>query len=229
MRRDPWAGAVAHLRGADPRWAPFIDRAGPCLLRPQRDRFAILVRAIIGQQISSRAAATIDARLRDLAGTPHDPAALTALGEAGLRSCGLSGVKARYVLNLADAVGSGRLPLGRIGTWNDQTIIDRLVTVKGVGTWTAHMFLIFALNRPDVLPTGDLGIRVGIRSFFQLSELPTPPQCIPFAEPWRPYRSIAMWYLWRGIPAASTAASPLVTPVSESGDGTDPSPITGSE
>ena len=209
MRRDPWAGAVAHLEEADPRWGPLIARIGPCRLRPRRDRFGTLVRAIIGQQISTRAAATIDARLLALAGTPHDPASILALGESGLRSVGLSGVKARYVMNLAEAVAGGSLPLRRIGAWDDAAIVDRLTAIKGVGSWTAQMFLIFALNRPDVLPVGDLGVRVGIRNHFGLPDLPAPAQCVALAEPWRPYRTVAMWYLWRGL---SSDAPPVPAP-----------------
>ena len=208
LRSDPWAAAVAHLRAVDPRWDSVIERVGPCPLRPRpvRDRFGTLVRAIIGQQISSKAAASIDARLRALAGTPHEPAALLALGEAQLRAAGLSGVKARYVLNLAEAAADGRIPLGRIGALDDEQIIARLTAVKGIGRWTAEMFLIFALNRPDVLPVDDLGIRAGLRDHYGLAELPTPRGCVPLAEPWRPYRSVAMWYLWRrrDTPAPAT-------------------------
>jgi DNA-3-methyladenine glycosylase II len=172
---------------------------GPCRLRPRRDRFGTLVRAIIGQQISTRAAATIDARLRALAGEPHDPDGILSVGEAGLRQCGLSGVKAHYVLNLAEAVKDGRVPLRRIGVLDDREIVARLTQVKGIGTWTAEMFLIFALNRPDVLPVADLGVRVGFRDYFGLAELPAPRICVELAEPWRPYRTVAMWYLWRGL------------------------------
>ncbi len=198
--RDPWAAAVAHLRAVDPKWAPVIDRVGPCALRPRRDRFGTLVRAIVGQQISSKAAASIDARLRALETTPlHDPARLLALGEPGLRSAGLSGVKARYVLNLADAVAEGRLPLANLGRLGDQAIVDRLTAIKGIGVWTAEMFLIFALNRPDVLPVGDLGIRSGLRDHHGLAELPPPARCVALAEPWRPFRTVAMWYLWRRL------------------------------
>jgi len=199
LRTDPWASAVAHLVGVDPRWVPLIQRAGACQLRPRRDRFGTIVRAIIGQQISARAAATIDARLRGLAGAVHEPLALIAQGEAGLRSVGLSGVKARYVLNVAEAAVEGRLPLAQTGRWKDEAIVARMTEIKGIGVWTAQMYLIFAMNRPDVLPTGDLGVRAGLRTFYGLAEMPTPAQCVPLAEPWRPFRSVAMWYLWRGL------------------------------
>lgn len=201
MAVDRWALAVAHLRASDPRWGPILDRAGPCGLRPRRDRFGTLVRAIIGQQISSRAAATIDARLRTLVGDPHHPLRLLEAGEAALRGCGLSGVKARYVLNLAEAVRDGHLPIARLGRMSDDEIKRRLTTIKGVGAWTAEMFLIFALNRPDVLAPGDLGVRAGLRNFHGLAELPTPSECARLTEPWRPYRSVAMWYLWRSLDA----------------------------
>ncbi len=205
MTTAKWAVGVDHLRRADPRWQPIIERAGPCDLRPRKDRFGTLVRAIIGQQISSRAAATIDARLRALSGEPHDPGRLLEAGEGALRSCGLSGVKARYVLNLSQAVQEGRLPLARIGTLSDEEIKGRLTQVKGIGQWTAEMFLIFALNRPDVLSVGDLGIRVGLRDFHGLDELPKPAECVRLTEPWRPHRSLAMWYLWRSGDAPKPA------------------------
>ena len=142
MKVDRWADAVAHLRAVDVRWHPLIERAGPCRLRPVRDRFGTLVRAIISQQISTRAAATIDGRVRVLAGGPHEPSTILGLGEAGLRSCGLSGVRASYVQNLAEAVRSGQLPLKTIGRHDDQAIRDRLTAIKGIGPWTAEMFQI---------------------------------------------------------------------------------------
>ncbi len=157
------------------------------------------MRAIIGQQISTKAAASIDARLRDRAGSPHRPAPLLELGEDGLRGVGLSGVKARYVLNLSEAVASGALPLHHAGRWPDDEVVVRLTAVKGIGRWTAEMFLIFALNRPDVLPVGDLGVRSGLRHYFGLEALPTPEQCRTLTEPWRPHRTAAMWYLWRDL------------------------------
>jgi DNA-3-methyladenine glycosylase II len=207
--KEPWAEAIEHLRRVDlQHFGPLIERVGPCLLRPRPDRFGTLVRAIIGQQISSRAAAAIDARLRALGGEPHEPAALLALGEDALRGAGLSGVKARYLLNLSKAVASGHVPLDEFGGWDDEAIVASLTSVKGVGVWTAEMFLIFALNRPDVLPVGDLGVRVAIRDRHGLAELPRPQQCRELAEPWRPFRSVASWYLWRGFDPAAKRAAP---------------------
>jgi len=196
---DPWADGVAHLRALDPRWARIIEEIGPCRLEPRPDRFGALVRAIIGQQISSKAARSIDGRLRGLAGEPHAPAPLLAIGEEGLRSCGLSGVKSRYVLNLARAIHDGEIPLGEVHAWDDEQVIAALTSIKGIGPWTAEMFLIFALGRQDILSVGDLGIRVGLKNFYGLEQLPGPRECRELTEAWRPYRTIAMCYLWRGI------------------------------
>lgn len=206
-----WSSAVAHLIEANRRWIPLVDRIGPCLLRPRRDRFGTLVRAIIGQQISSKAAASIDRRLRTLSGGPHRPEKLLSMGAVGLRSVGLSGVKAQYVLNLAEMVHSGDLQLAQLGRWSDERIVESLTKVKGVGVWTAEMFLIFALNRPDVLPAADLGVRTGLRRYFGLEELPKPRDCISLSEPWRPFRTVAMWYLWRDLdsPASGSTICPL--------------------
>lgn len=198
-RTDPWKKAVAHLRRVDAEWAAVIARIGPCQIRPRPDRFGTLVRAIIGQQISSKAATSIDARLRGLSGEPHAPAPLLEIGEVGLRSVGLSGVKSRYVLNLAAAVQAGEVPIDEYHDWDDAAIIASLTKVKGVGVWTAEMFLIFCLNRPDVYPVGDLGIRAALRDRYGLPDLPKPEAARAFGEPWRPYRSVASWYLWRSI------------------------------
>lgn len=202
----PWDAGVQFLRELDPKWAAIIAQVGPCRLQPRPDRFGTLVRAIIGQQISSKAATSIDKRLRDLCGEPHDPAPLLEVGEAGLRSVGLSGVKSRYVLNLAQAVQSGAIPLDELHTWDDAAVTTCLTKVKGVGNWTAEMFLIFALGRQDVLSVGDLGIRVGLRSFYGLESLPGPKECAELTVRWRPFRTIAMWYMWELIdnPPGST-------------------------
>lgn len=197
--KDPWAEAVAHLRALDEKWAERIEKVGPCRLELRPDRFGTLVRAIVGQQISTKAARSIDQRLRDLAGDPHDPESILKVGFDGLRSVGLSGVKARYILNLCEAVLSGQVPLHEFHEWEDEAIVASLTSIKGVGPWTAEMFLVFCLGRPDILSPGDLGIRVGLKRHHDLEEMPTPKQCRELAEPLRPYRSIAMWYLWREI------------------------------
>lgn len=207
-RSDPWAEGVAHLLAVDPDWSALIDRVGPCVLRPRPDRFPLLIRAIVGQQISTKAAASIDARLRALGSDPHTPEALIALGEAGVKSAGTSFVKARYILNVAEAVQAGRVPLHRFGRLSDEAIIESLTSIKGVGVWTAQMFLIFVMNRPDVLPSGDLGVRVALRNRFGLEELPNPRECQALTEAWRPHRTVAMWYLWRSLDNAKRAVPP---------------------
>lgn len=204
---DLWADAIAHLRAIDDKWASVIDQVGLCDLAARPDRFGTLVRAVIGQQISSKAATSIDRKLRELSGDPHLPEALIALGETGLRSVGLSGVKARYVLNLAEAVRSGDAPIHEYHDWEDEAVVANLTKIKGIGPWTAEMFLIFCLNRPDVLSVGDLGIRVSLKNLHQLEEMPGPKLCRELTEPLRPYRSVAMWYLWKVVDGPSKPQS----------------------
>jgi DNA-3-methyladenine glycosylase II len=190
-----------------------IDRVGPCRLEPYADRFEALVRSIISQQISSKAAASIINRLADLGGLPHRPARLIELGEAMLRTAGLSSAKARYVLNLAEAVASNEVPLDSFDdTWDDESITRALTSIKGIGVWTAEMFLIFALNRPDILPSSDLGVRAALRDRHGLGELPRPRDCHALAEPWRPYRTIATWYIWKGTDQRDAAPIPPTPP-----------------
>ena len=197
---DRWAAAVRHLRRVDHRLRALIERIGPCVLEPAEDRFGMLVSSIVAQQISARAATAINARLHALSGQPHQPERLLELGEDALRSVGLSARKASYVLNLAEAVASGRVPLTAFDeTWDDAAIIASLTSIKGIGVWTAEMFLIFSLNRPDVLPVHDLGIRAALRDFHALAELPKPGDCHGLAQSWKPFRTIACWYLWRNL------------------------------
>ncbi len=201
---------MRHLRKVDPRMGAIIDRVGPCLLEPHPHRFSALVRSIVSQQISTKAAASINRRLMDAAGDPYQPDRLIELGETPLRGAGLSGQKARYVLNVAEAVSSGRVPLDGIDdSWDDQAVVESLTTIKGVGVWTAEMFLIFVLNRPDVLPSGDLGVRAALRIHHNLPDLPKPSQCPALAESWRPYRTIASWYIWRGIDTKGVDKPPV--------------------
>ncbi len=197
---DRWDAAVKHLRAVDAHLKAIIDRIGPCRLEAHPDRFAALVRSIIGQQISTKAARSINMKLTALGGDPPCPERLIELGETELRTVGLSSAKARYILNLAEAVLSGELPIEEFDdTWDDEAITHALTAVKGIGVWTAEMFLIFVMNRPDVLPAGDLGVRVALRDRHGLPELPHPRDCHALAEPWRPFRTIASWYIWRGI------------------------------
>jgi DNA-3-methyladenine glycosylase II len=196
----------------------IIDRIGPCRLEPYPDRFGALVRSIVSQQISAKAARSINLRLITISSEPPQPERLLELGEAALRGAGLSSAKARYVLNLAEAVASGAVPLDAIDdSWDDTAITKALTSIKGIGVWTAEMFLIFALNRPDVLPASDLGVRVALRDRHGLAQLPKPSECHPLAEAWRPYRTIASWYIWKGVdtppsPAAATSEEAAPSP-----------------
>ncbi len=200
LEEDRWRTAVRHLRRVDPNLRAVIQRIGPCRLVPRPDRFGTLVSSIVAQQISSKAAASINARLRTLSGEPPLPGRLLELGEPLLRGVGLSAGKARYVLNLAEAVASGRVPVDAFDdSWDDAAIIAALTSIKGIGVWTAEMFLIFALNRPDVLPVHDLGVRSALRNFHGLAELPKPAECHALGQIWKPYRTVASWYIWRNV------------------------------
>lgn len=208
---DCWQPAIDHLKAVDARWRARLDSLGPCQLRPHRDRFALLVRSIVSQQISTKAAKSIHDRVLALQDGAHDPARLASLTDAALRGAGLSTMKVRYVRSLADEVASGRLPLKQAGRWSDEEVIERLTKVHGIGRWTAEMFLIFALNRPDVFSAGDLGIRAGMKRHFEMAEMPDQKTCVALAETWRPHRTVAVWYLWREIDAPPPAAAAEVS------------------
>jgi DNA-3-methyladenine glycosylase II len=191
---------MIHLSGVDPVLAEAIARVGPCTLAPNPNTFETLVDAIISQQISVKAADAIMARLRTALalepGTPVTAAALNALDHDALRAAGLSTPKARYVLDLTQRVTQGQLNLEELHTLEDETIIARLIEVKGIGRWTAEMILMFSLGRLDVLPLDDLGFIEGVRHAYNLEQRPTRQQLLERGEAWRPYRSIATWYIW---------------------------------
>lgn len=199
-----YAKARRHLSRQDPVLKELIAAVGPCTLAPGGDPFALLVRAIVAQLISTKAARTISERV--VAATGEEgicPSAIVKLGEEGLRPLGLSGAKAKAMLDLAAHATDGRLQLERLGEMTDEEIFTGLTAVRGIGVWTAEMFLIFGLGRPDVLPVGDLGLRAAVQERYGLEALPAALQVREIAVPWRPYRSIATWYLWRsrgGVP-----------------------------
>jgi DNA-3-methyladenine glycosylase II len=190
--------ARRHLRAADPVMRSMIDEVGPYTLRFESDRFGLLVRSIVSQQISTIAARAIRKRMLELAG----PEGLTAANLARftvdqLRSVGLSQQKASYVADLSSKVNDGTVDLRRIGRLSDEQVIATLTQVKGIGRWTAQMFLIFSLGRPDVFPHDDLGVRTAIRDRYGLDDLPDKTTSLSVAAPWRPYASVASWYCWR--------------------------------
>jgi DNA-3-methyladenine glycosylase II len=192
--------ARRHLRKADSVMREIIDRVGPVKLRLERNRFAMLVRSIISQQISTAAARSIRRRLEELlAPGTITPADIVKLKAHQLRSVGLSGQKVSYIQDLAKKVHSGEVSLQQIGRLTDERIIEQLTQVRGIGHWTAQMFLMFSLGRPDVFPHGDLGIRSAIRNEYGLDELPDRQQSMEIAQPWHPHATIASWYLWRSL------------------------------
>ncbi len=193
--------ATAHLAAADAAVAGLIEHVGPCRLVVGHldSPFQSLLRAIVYQQLSGRAAGTIHRRLLDLFPGEHpDPEEILASPTETLRGCGLSRAKAAAAHDLAARTLDGTVPgLDALGAMGDAEVIERLTAVRGVGPWTAEMLLIFQLGRPDVLPVTDLGVRKGAARLWGLSALPTPTELREAGEVWRPYRSVAAWYLWR--------------------------------
>ena len=198
---------MAHLRDADPRLRTLIDEVGELGERSGRrgvqphDYYGALVRAIIGQQLSSKVARVMVGRLWDrFGGRPPTPVEVLAEDPEELRSAvGLSRAKVAFLRSLAEHVTTGELDLERLSEEPDERVTAELVAVKGIGEWTADMFLIFQLDRPDVLPVGDLGIRAAFRRLYDLPELPSAAEMERIAEPWRPYRSTAARFLWRSL------------------------------
>ena len=205
---DMLARADRHLEATCPHIGKLVRVHGPCGLRLQTDPFQMLVRSITSQQISSAAARSIMRRLVDqIAPAAVSPAAVSACGEAGLRRAGYSGRKAFYLLGLAQEVLAGSLDLSALAALSDEEVVTRLVKLRGIGVWTAQMFLIFSLGRPDVFPYDDLGVRQALRKFHGLEELPAKREAIELAAPWRPYASVASWYCWRSVDAKAAQAA----------------------
>ncbi len=199
---DRWADACAALSAADPRLAAVIATDGPCRLvrgRAAGGAFGALARSICFQQLAGKAAAAIHGRFAALYGGRPTPAAVATTPEDVLRSVGLSAAKVASIQDLAARALDRTVPLRGWSRMSDDEIVARLVTVRGIGPWTAQMFLIFQLNRPDVWPTGDLGVRVGFGRMQGMAEPPTPAALAAAGEVYRPYRSIAAWYCWRVV------------------------------
>jgi DNA-3-methyladenine glycosylase II len=198
-RQQQIQSGLKHLR-KDRVMRKLIDAVGPFTVRPSRNRFAILVQSIISQQISGAAARTIRSRLNSLLEPDGmTPGNLASLNESDLRSVGLSRQKAAYILDLSQKTLDDTVRLDKIGRLPDEGVIEMLTQVKGIGRWTAEMFLIFSLGRLDVLPVDDLGVRSAIKNLYGLKELPNKATCMEIAAPWRPYASIASWYCWRSL------------------------------
>ena len=194
--------AQRHLARRDAVLKRVIGSVGPCTLRLDGDRFWGLVQSILAQQISGKAAAAIGERLAKALGPGGvTPARALKTPDHVLRSAGLSAAKARALRDLAHKVHDGSVPLKQIHKLDDEQVITALVSVIGIGRWTAQMFLMFSLGRLDVLPVDDLGLRLGVQRHYGLAEPPKRAQLEELGEPWRPYRTVATWYVWRSLGA----------------------------
>ena len=203
MSTTPHSAAMKHLSRRCPKLKAVIERVGPCRWEPDAgDPFALIVRCIIGQQISGKAAESISARLSQTVGT-LTARRLAKLDDDQVRACGISGPKLRALRAVCEFVLANRKFLPSIPTAADEELREQLVSIKGIGPWTVDMFLMFGLGRTDVLAVGDYGIRVGVQKLFGLPDLPKPAEMERIAEPWRPYRSVAMWYVWRSLEKAA--------------------------
>jgi DNA-3-methyladenine glycosylase II len=200
---DGYEKARRVLMRRDPILAVAIKQIGPCGMadRQRKDHLSALVGAIVSQQLSTKAAATIFGRFVALFPENHipDAAAIAAQNDASLRGVGLSGQKVGYLRDLSSRIADGRLNLDELDALPDEVVIERLTAVKGFGRWTAEMFLMFRLHRPDVLPAGDLGIVNAIQRLYRLRKRPDAKRVLKIGEAWRPYRSVASWYLWQSL------------------------------
>ena len=191
--------AVNHLKKCDPILRAIIEQVGPCRMEFGPPEFHSLAEAIVYQQLNGKAAVTIFKRFAALAGEPLTPEGILQLTDEQLRKVGLSKQKSAYVKDLAAKTAAGLLDFSQLPEMPDEEVIKHLTQVKGIGVWTAQMFLMFTLRRPDVLPTGDYGVQAAIKKHYKKRQMPKPHIMEKIAKPWAPYRSIACWYLWRSL------------------------------
>lgn len=191
--------AVNHLKKSDPVLRSIIERVGPCRMEFGEPTFHSVAESIVYQQLNGKAAVTIFKRFTDAAGLPVTPEGILKLSDEQLRAVGLSKQKSSYVRDLAEKTRAGLLDFSRLHEQSNEEVIEHLTQVKGVGVWTAHMFLMFTLRREDVLPTGDYGIQAAMKKHYRKRKLPKPKDMEKIAKAWAPYRSIACWYLWRSL------------------------------
>jgi DNA-3-methyladenine glycosylase II len=191
--------AVDHLKKSDVILASIIARVGPCKMAYREPSFEMLARAIVFQQLSTKAATTIYSRLEQAAGGALTPESIQNLAVSEMQRAGLSRQKLGYIRDLAEHALSGKVDFALLPAMSDEEVIESLTDIKGVGVWTAHMFLLFSLRRPNVLPIGDLGVRMAIQKAYRKRKMPTPKQVEQIAKGWHPYCSYAAWYLWRSL------------------------------
>ena len=211
MSTKPHAKAMRLLARRCPTLKQLIARVGPCTWAPaQDDPFTLIVRCIISQQISGKAAESITARLVQVAGgSPISPKRLAKLTDDQYQACGVSGPKRRTFQAICEHVKANPDFLAGIDSREDDELREQLVSIKGIGPWTVDMFLMFSSNRPDILPIGDSGLKAGVRNLFGLKELPSGKELERIAEPWRPHRSIATWYVWRSLEPKFRTVAPV--------------------
>ena len=191
--------AVIHLKKCDPVLRAIIERVGPCRMEFGPAEFCSLAEAIVYQQLNGKAAVTIFRRFAALAGEPIAPEGILKLSDEQLRGVGLSKQKSAYLKDLATKTAAGLLDFSKLADLSDEEVIRHLTQVKGIGVWTAHMFLIFSLRRPNVLPTGDYGVQMAVKKHYKKKKLPKPLDMEKIARAWEPYRSVACWYMWRSL------------------------------
>ena len=191
--------ATRHLRKADPVLAEIIERVGPCRMLFGEPTFHALAESILYQQLNGKAAATIFERFTAAAGDPLTPQGILKLTDGEMRGVGLSRQKTAYLRDLSQKTAAGLLEFERMGDMTETEVIAHLTQVKGVGVWTAHMFLMFTLRRPDILPVGDYGVQAAIKKHYKKRKWPKPAVMEKIAKAWAPYRSVACWYLWRSL------------------------------
>jgi DNA-3-methyladenine glycosylase II len=191
--------AIIYLKKSDPVLAAIIERIGPFRMQYGDPTFHTLAESILYQQLNGRAAETIFNRFTALAGDPLTPQGILQFSDEQMRGVGLSRQKTAYLRDLSEKTKAGLLEFERMTAMSDDEVIAHLTQVKGVGVWTAHMFLMFTLRRPDILPTGDYGIQAAIKKYYKKRKWPKPAVMLKIAKPWVPYRSIASWYLWKSL------------------------------
>jgi DNA-3-methyladenine glycosylase II len=191
--------AILHLKKCDPTLCAIIERVGPYKMQFGEPTFHSLAESILYQQLNGKAAETIFDRFTAAAGDPLTPDGILALSDAQMRAVGLSKQKTAYLRDLSEKTKAGMLEFEKLASLPDLEVIEHLTQVKGIGVWTAHMFLMFTLRRPDILPVGDYGIQVAMKKHYRKRKLPKPKDMEKIAKLWAPYRSIACWYLWRSL------------------------------
>jgi DNA-3-methyladenine glycosylase II len=191
--------AINHLKKCDPVLRGIIERVGPFQMEYGLPQFSSLAEAIVYQQLNGRAAETIFKRFASLAGDPLTPEGILKLSDEQLRGVGLSKQKSAYLKDLAQKTAAGVLDFSKLPELPDEEVIEHLTQVKGIGVWTAHMFLIFSLRRLNVLPTGDYGVQMALKRHYRKRKLPKPKDMEKIARAWEPYRSVACWYMWRSL------------------------------